>query len=136
MALCEVAAQDAAAPSWQFLQRCWARLQEGGGQRGAAHSAADGGQEGALLLWVISHAASRFPASDAEALAEGLLKATLELNMPCAALAAHIAALHRLTQSQGGGGAVGAPRQWCGRVAEGCQAVLAKLVEARGQAVS
>ena len=56
--------------------------------------------------------------------------------MPCAALAAHIAALHRLTQSQGGGGAVGAPRQWCGRVAEGCQAVLAKLVEARGQAVS
>lgn len=62
----QVAACDAAAPSWQFLRSAWAQLQAQG--RAAA------GEEGAQLLWVISHAASRFPPEDAAALAKELLQ--------------------------------------------------------------
>ena len=70
--LVEVAAQDPAAPSWQFLQRRWEELRGGGGGGGGGAAAA--AQEGAMLLWVISHAASRFPAADAATLASGLLQ--------------------------------------------------------------
>lgn len=62
----QVAACDASAPSWQFLRSAWAQLQSQG--RAAA------GEEGAQLLWVISHAASRFPSEDAAALAKELLQ--------------------------------------------------------------
>lgn len=68
MLLVEVAGQDHAAPSWQFLQRCWGELQATGSGPTAS------GQEGAMLLWVISHAASRFPVADAANLTSGLLQ--------------------------------------------------------------
>ncbi|GIL80353.1 hypothetical protein Vretifemale_9598 [Volvox reticuliferus] len=130
MLLVEVAGQDPAAPSWQFLQRCWAKLQRGGGGADAGADAAS--QEGAMLLWVISHAASRFPAEDAANLASGLLEAILGFNLPCAAVAAHLAALHKLTQAEGGHAVVGAPATWCARVQEACEDVLAKAMDARG----
>jgi len=65
----QVAACDASAPSWQFLRSAWAQLQ--------AQGRAAEGQEGSQLLWVISHAASRFPAEDAAALAKELLQVGL-----------------------------------------------------------
>lgn len=73
--LAEVAGHDPAAPSWQFLQRCWGEMREAAAGRGGAGGSAGGSsQEGAMLLWVISHAASRFPAADATQLATDLLK--------------------------------------------------------------
>ncbi len=71
MVLVEVAAQDPGAPSWKFLQRCWGELQAAGAGEASA-------QEGAMLLWVISHAASRFPAADAANLTSGLLQVSYE----------------------------------------------------------
>ncbi|GFR51612.1 hypothetical protein Agub_g14038 [Astrephomene gubernaculifera] len=124
MLLVEVAGQDPAAPSWQFLQRCWGELQAAGAGASA--------QEGAMLLWVISHAASRFPAADATNLAAGLLQAILGFNLPCAAVAAHLAALLKLTQAEGGQAVVGAPAQWCARVLEAAEEVLGQAMEARG----
>ncbi|KAF5842057.1 non-SMC mitotic condensation complex subunit 1-domain-containing protein [Dunaliella salina] len=142
----QVAACDASAPSWQFLRSAWAQLQAQG--RAAA------GEEGAQLLWVISHAASRFPAEDAAALAKELLQALLAFSLPPAAAAAHVAALHRLTtaaaaiaengsghpQPSGKGAkgrgsgknAAGAPSQWGSRVLEAAHEVLVKAVERRG----
>ncbi|GLC77673.1 hypothetical protein PLESTF_001971200 [Pleodorina starrii] len=128
MVLVEVAGQDPSAPSWQFLHRCWTELQAAGAGGGTEVSA----QEGAMLLWVISHAASRFPAGDAANLASGLLEAILGFNLPAAAVAAHLAALHKLTQADGGQAVVGSPAKWCARVQEACEEVLAKAMEARG----
>ncbi|GIL49185.1 hypothetical protein Vafri_5652 [Volvox africanus] len=130
MLLVEVAGQDPAAPSWQFLQRCWSELQRGGAGAGADAEASS--QEGAMLLWVISHAASRFPDEDAANLASGLLEAILGFNLPCTAVAAHLAALRKLTQAEGGQAVVGAPTAWCARVQEACEEVLAKAMDARG----
>ncbi|GLI65850.1 hypothetical protein VaNZ11_009480, partial [Volvox africanus] len=130
MLLVEVAGQDPAAPSWQFLQRCWSELQRGCAGAGADSEASS--QEGAMLLWVISHAASRFPDEDAANLASGLLKAILGFNLPCAAVSAHLAALHKLTQAEGGQAVVGTPATWCARVQEACEEVLAKAMDARG----
>ncbi|KAG2425453.1 hypothetical protein HXX76_013663 [Chlamydomonas incerta] len=142
LVLVEVAAQDPAAPSWQFLQRRWEELRGGGGGGGGGGSSGAAAQEGAMLLWVISHAASRFPAADAAALASGLLQAVLGFNLPCAAVAAHLAALHRLTTAAGGGGGggadaeeggeVGPPARWCARVVAAAEEVLGAAVEARG----
>ncbi|KAG2440678.1 hypothetical protein HYH02_010257 [Chlamydomonas schloesseri] len=145
LVLVEIAAQDPSAPSWQFLQRRWEELRGGkGGSGGGAGGAA--AQEGAMLLWVISHAASRFPAADAADLASGLLQAVLGFNLPCAAVAAHLAALHRLTTAAGGGsgsggaeeagegegGEVGPPTRWCARVVAAAEEVLGAAMEARG----
>ncbi|KXZ45555.1 hypothetical protein GPECTOR_53g141 [Gonium pectorale] len=124
MLLVEVAGQDPSAPSWQFLQRCWGELQAAGAGASA--------QEGAMLLWVISHAASRFPAADAANLSAGLLQAILGFNLPCAAVAAHLAALHKLTEAEGGREVVGSPSQWCTRVLEAAEEVLGQAMEARG----
>ncbi|KAG2488406.1 hypothetical protein HYH03_013090 [Edaphochlamys debaryana] len=146
MVLVEVAACDPTAPSWPFLQRCWDELQAGGGAAaggGGGAAAAAAGQEGAMLLWVISHAATspKFPAGDAADLAAGLLQAsggwsrdpaTLSFGLPCAAVAAHLAALHRLTQAAGAQARVGAPVQWSGRLYEAAEEVLGQAMEARG----
>jgi condensin-2 complex subunit D3 len=59
----------------------------------------------------------------------------LGFNLPCAAVAAHLAALHRLTQGAGGQGEVGAPARWCARVLEAAEEVLAQALEARGSMV-
>jgi hypothetical protein len=69
--LSELAALEPAAPSWAFLQGRWRELHgaAGGAEGGVA------AQEGALLLWAISHAAVRFPPGDALALASQLLQA-------------------------------------------------------------
>ncbi|EFJ45782.1 hypothetical protein VOLCADRAFT_118285 [Volvox carteri f. nagariensis] len=128
MLLVEVAGHDPAAPSWQFLQRCWDELQAGCAGTNGERSA----QEGAMLLWVISHAASRFPAADAANLASGLLSAILGFNLPCAAVAAHLVALHKLTQAEGGQAVVGQPAEWCAKVQVACEEVLTNAMESRG----
>lgn len=66
------------------------------------------------------------------------LQAVMDLNLTSAPLAAHITALHRLTKdgAAGGGGSVGAPKQWCPRVYATCNEALGRIVDARGQAVS
>ncbi len=132
MLLKEVAGQEPAAPSWQFLQGRWTALQqaaaaahhhdeqdaaaapagaEGGGE-GAAGPSLALAEEGALLLLVISAAAESFPAAQASALAAQLLQATLAFNLPPAASAAHIVALHKLTSAGDASGA-GSPETWC-----------------------
>ena len=50
-------------------------------------------------------------------------------------MAAHLAALHKLTQSEGGQAVVGPPSKWCARVQEACEEVLAKAMDARGNMV-
>lgn len=50
-------------------------------------------------------------------------------------MAAHLAALHRLTQQAGGQGEVGAPAQWCARVLEVAEGVLGQAMDARGNLV-
>jgi hypothetical protein len=66
-----VAAQDACAPSWEFLQERWAGLQRQGRGAGAEARVAE---EGAQLLLVISHAAEKFPPAQAQRLAADLLE--------------------------------------------------------------
>lgn len=66
-----MAAQDHAAPSWEFLQARWAELQQ---QEGGAGGQARAAEEGAQLLLVISHAAEKFPPTQAQKLAADLLK--------------------------------------------------------------
>ncbi len=60
----------------------------------------------------------------------------LGFNLPSAAVAAHLAALHRLTQQAGGQGEVGGPAQWCVRVLEVAEGVLGQAMDARGNLVS
>jgi hypothetical protein len=97
MLLKEVSGQDAAAPSWQFLQQRWKTLQAaaavaggaGGVNEGASSmeveeglvveglrnaAGGDASEEGALLLLVISNAAESFPPAQAAALGDELLK--------------------------------------------------------------
>ena len=136
----EVAAQDARAPSWQFLQQRWAALQAASAAAhrdadaaGADEAAADGGadapcamaaaEEGALLLLVISAAAESFPRAQGAALAAELLRATLDFSLPPAAAAAHIAALHKLTAA-GDTAGVGEPQAWCRRLYAAAHDVL------------
>ncbi len=85
----QVACQEPKAPSWTFLRAQWETLKtkglpplplqqqqqrqgRGGGGGGGGGGRED--EEGARLLWVISHAASRFPPKEAEALAGELLQ--------------------------------------------------------------
>lgn len=124
MFLTEVAALDASAPSWQFLQEWWTKLRAADG----ATAAADGGsgvgaEEGAQLLWVISHAAARFPESEAAPLAKQLLQALLHFSLAPAPAAAHIAALHKLTASSA------AASEWAAQLMQAAHETLGKLVE-------
>ncbi len=66
-----MAAQDHSAPSWEFLQVRWAELQH---QESSAGGGARVAEEGAQLLRVISHAAEKFPATQAQQLVADLLK--------------------------------------------------------------
>jgi hypothetical protein len=88
----EIAAQDPAAPSWQFLQQRWAAVRAsaaaaaagaGGGPaadgQGAAASSAGLAEEAAALLLVISETAAGFPADQAQALAAELLQVRCRL---------------------------------------------------------
>lgn len=63
-------------------------------------------------------------------------QAVLGFTLPCAAVAAHLAALHKLTQSEGSQAVVGPPAMWCARVQAACEEVLAKAIDARGNMVS
>lgn len=69
----QVASQEPKAPSWQFLKSRWEAL-----KGGAASNTQDAAEEGARLLWVISHSATRFPMAEAQALAEQLLQVRIE----------------------------------------------------------
>jgi hypothetical protein len=62
-------------------------------------------------------------------------QAILGFNLPCAAVAAHLAALHKLTQSEGGQAVVGTPAAWSSRVKEACEDVLGRAMDARGNMV-
>ena len=68
----QVASQDPKAPSWQFLKGRWAALQSAGGSGEGGRGS--GAEEGARLLWVISHAATRFPLAEADTLAKELMQ--------------------------------------------------------------
>lgn len=86
----EIAAQEPAAPSWQFLQQRWAAVRASAAaaasassagaagsqasQGAAAGSAARLAEEAAALLLVISETAAGFPADQAQALAAELLQ--------------------------------------------------------------
>lgn len=95
------------------------------------------GEEGAQLLWVISHAAARFPPAEAEDLSKQLLKAVLSFGMAPAAVAAHLAAIHRLadTAKDAGGGssatsaAAVSDKHWCSQLLSAAQDVLSALTE-------
>lgn len=67
-----------------------------------------------------------------------VVQAVLDLSLAPAPLAAHVTALHHLTcQGAGGaGGSAGGPKQWCARVYAACHEALARVVDARGHAVS
>jgi condensin-2 complex subunit D3 len=113
-ALRELAALDPAAPDWQFLADAWAALRTGSvraavdpplewndGSGSMAPASRDcssilAAAASGSLLWVISHAATRFPSSDAGRLAADLTAALLDFSLPPDAAASHIAALHRL----------------------------------------
>ncbi|GBF90548.1 hypothetical protein Rsub_03119 [Raphidocelis subcapitata] len=135
MVLKEVASQDPRAPSWQFLQQRWAALQsaaasaagEDAAGAGAGAAALASSEEGALLLLVISAAAESFPREQAAALAGQLLQAVLAFNLPPAAAAAHVAALHKLTAG-GDVAGVGSPEQWCRRAYGGAHELLHQYV--------
>ena len=74
MLLEQVASQEPKAPSWQFLKSRWEALKSGGGGGQGRSKDKDVDEEGARLLWVISHSATRFPAAEAQALSEQLLQ--------------------------------------------------------------
>jgi condensin-2 complex subunit D3 len=91
----EVAAQEPGAPSWEFLQARWAELQGRGGGDAGAGGEGEGraAEEGAQLLLVISHAAEKFPAAQAQHLAADLLKVGRQRPVACCGPAA-AAAIH------------------------------------------
>eukprot|EP00798_Chlamydomonas_sp_ICE-L_P019509 gene19509-26180_t len=140
MVLEQVAAYEPSAPSWQFLQGCWRMLQKGrskggdtgGADQGAAAGVVMRGEEGAHLLWVISHAASKFPVEDAAKLSKDLLKALLAFNLPPSAAAAHVAALHRLSQAQQDPSVKSKDShktEWCSSVMEAVLQLLTKCTD-------
>ncbi|GAX77789.1 hypothetical protein CEUSTIGMA_g5232.t1 [Chlamydomonas eustigma] len=137
----QVASQDPKAPSWKFLKVQWEAM------RAAAavglSCTASVAQEGSRLLWVISHAAMRFPPEEASELAKDLVQALLEFNLAAPAVAAHVAALHKLHQvasSTGGSdtkqGVAQQQRRWCHQVLEAALDVLVQYMEAGSRQAS
>ncbi|WIA29655.1 hypothetical protein OEZ86_012141 [Tetradesmus obliquus] len=156
----EIAAQEPAAPSWQFLQQRWAAVRASAAaaasassagaagsqasQGAAAGSAARLAEEAAALLLVISETAAGFPADQAQALAAELLQHTLSFQLPPAAAGAHVAALFRLTEAAAGSagdgrsssssstaaGAAGPPAQWAKQVFAAAHEQLRRYIDA------
>eukprot|EP00775_Hariotina_reticulata_P011091 gene11092-11246_t len=151
MLLKEVAAQDPAAPSWQFLQQRWTTVRATAAAppppRAAPGAAAAAGQdyssdhpgladEAAALLLVISHTAAGFPASQAEALAAELLQHILSFQLPPVAAGAHVAALFKLTEAasaathgEGTSTVSATPAQWTKQVFNAGHEILRRYID-------
>jgi condensin-2 complex subunit D3 len=138
MLLREVAAQDPSAVSWRFLQARWGELlrRDAAAAAGGASSSSSGSaaEEGALLLMVISHAARNFPADQARALGEQLLRGLLSFALPPAVAGAHVAALHRLSgqqqqQAKASAATASCSAPWSRRVYAAAHEVLRRFVK-------
>jgi condensin-2 complex subunit D3 len=148
MLLREVAAQDPSAVSWRFLQARWGELLRRdaaaaavGAAAASSSSAASTDEEGALLLMVISHAARNFPADQARALGEQLLRGLQSFALAPAVAGAHVAALHRLSAQQqakasASAAAAACSGPWSRRVYASAHEVLRRFVKVHSGAAA